>query len=301
MAQDTGVPRQHARESKSWSLALQSVLATIKRVWQKPEGKISIVLLAFFLFLCVAGDALAPYAPLKLNLREKFQSPSAQHWFGTDEVGRDVFSRVISGTKVSLTAAVVVIALAALVGIPLGLISGYRGGLADTIIMRITDIFLGLPAMLLALTVAAALGPGLLKAMIASSLVWWPGYARLARGQVLALKSLPIVESARAVGVPDHRILFHHILGNTISPFIIKFTMDIGYAILFVSGLGFLGLGAQAPTPEWGTMVSDGRVYIMDQWWYAAFPGLAISLSIICFNLLGDALEMALDPTLSRR
>ena len=216
-------------------------------------------------------------------------------------MGRDVLSRVMSGAKVSLIAAVVVIGLAALVGIPLGLISGYRGGNTDSVIMRVTDIFLGFPAMLLALAVAAALGSGLFKAMVASSLVWWPGYARLARGQVLALKALPLVESARAVGVPDRKVLFRHILGNMTSPLIIKFTMDIGYAILFVSGLGFLGLGAQAPIPEWGTMVADGRTYILNQWWCAGFPGMAITLAIVCFNLLGDALEVVLDPTLSRR
>jgi peptide/nickel transport system permease protein len=129
--------------------------------------------------------------------------------------------------------------------------------------------------------------------------VWWPGYARLARGQVLAVKELPYVEAARAIGVPDSQILFKHILVNTTSPFIIKFTMDIGYAIIFISGLGFLGLGAQPPTPEWGTMIADGRTYIMDQWWYATFPGLAISVAVTCFNFLGDALHYALDPTMT--
>ncbi|MGE5601741.1 MAG: ABC transporter permease [Nitrososphaerales archaeon] len=261
----------------------------------------SLILLAILVVLVIAGDALAPYPPLKLDLRVRFQPPSREHWFGTDEMGRDVLSRVMSGAKVSLIAAVIVIGLAALVGIPLGLISGYRGGKTDSVIMRVTDIFLGFPAMLLALAVAAALGSGLFKAMVASSLVWWPGYARLARGQVLALKALPLVESARAAGVPDRQVLFRHILGNMTSPLIIKFTMDIGYAILFVSGLGFLGLGAQAPIPEWGTMVADGRTYILNRWWCSGFPGMAITLAIVCFNLLGDALEVVLDPTLSRR
>lgn len=269
------------------------------RIWGKPEGKVGLCLLLVIVLLVVGEASLAPYSAIKINMRERFQPPSSAHWFGTDEVGRDVLSRVIVGARVSVTAAIIVIGLAALVGIPLGLISGYRRGWVDTVCMRITDIFLGFPALLLAIAVAAALGAGLNKAMVASALVWWPGYARLARGQVLALRELPFVESARAAGATDSAILFRHILGNTITPFVIKFTMDLGYAILFVSGLGFLGLGAQAPTPEWGTMIADGRTYSMDQWWYAAFPGLAISLAIICFNLLGDAFEVALDPTLS--
>jgi len=271
----------------------------LKRIWQTPEGKVGSILLVFILFFAATGTLTAPYDPIKVVMKERFQPPSTLHWFGTDEVGRDVLSRVIAGSRISLLAAVTVIGLAALVGIPLGLVAGFNGRLADTVIMRITDMFLGFPAMLLAIAVAAALGPGLFKGMIASALVWWPGYARLARGQVLAVKELAFVEAAYAVGVPSRQILFRHILVNTTSPFIIKFTMDIGYAIIFISSLGFLGLGAQPPTPEWGTMIADGRSYIMDQWWYAAFPGFAISLAVICFNFLGDALQYALDPTMT--
>jgi peptide/nickel transport system permease protein len=271
----------------------------VKRIWQTPEGKVGTILLIFILFFAITGTLTAPYNPVKVYIRERFEPPSSQHWFGTDEVGRDVLSRVIAGTRISLVAALTVIGLAALVGIPLGMVAGFSGRWTDMLIMRITDMFLGFPAMLLAIAVAAALGPGLFKGMIASALVWWPGYARLARGQVLAVKQLPYVEAARAVGVSDYQILFKHIFANTTTPFIIKFTMDIGYAIIFISGLGFLGLGAQPPTPEWGTMIADGRTYIMDQWWYATFPGLAISIAIICFNFLGDALQYAFDPTMT--
>ena len=274
------------------------VLDVLERIWQTPEGKLGSVLLVFILFFAVTGPLTAPYDPLKVSMKERFQPPNPAHWFGTDEVGRDVLSRVIAGARISLVAAVTVISLAALVGIPLGLIAGFNSSFADTTIMRITDMFLGFPAMLLAIAVAAALGPGLLKGMIASALVWWPGYARLARGQVLAVKEQPFVEAAYAVGVPSRQILFKHVLANTTSPFIIKFTMDIGFAIIFISSLGFLGLGAQPPTPEWGTMVADGRTYILDYWWYAAFPGIAISIAVICFNFLGDALQYALDPTM---
>jgi peptide/nickel transport system permease protein len=279
---------------------VEYALDIVGRVWQTPEGKIGALLLVFILFFAVTGTLTAPYDPLKVSMRDRFQPPNPAHWFGTDEVGRDILSRVIAGTRISLVAAVTVIGLAALVGIPLGLIAGFNSRFADTAIMRVTDMFLGFPAMLLAIAVAAALGPGLLKGMIASALVWWPGYARLARGQVLSVKKQPFVEAAYAVGVPDRQILFKHVLVNTTSPFIIKFTMDIGFAIIFISSLGFLGLGAQPPTPEWGTMIADGRTYILDHGWYAAFPGIAITVAVICFNFLGDALQYALDPTLRR-
>jgi peptide/nickel transport system permease protein len=293
-AQTSALPASKGRRRTNF------VPEILKRVWRTPEGKIGVVLFIILLFLAIAGPWITPYDPVKVVMKERFQAPNSAHWFGTDEVGRDVLSRVIDGTRITLLAALTVIALAAAVGIPLGMLAGFYGRWADTVIMRITDMFLGFPAMLLAIAVAGALGPGLTKGMIASALVWWPGYARLARGQVLSIKEFPFVEAARAVGVPDSKILFQHILANATSPFIIKFTMDIGYAIIFISGLGFLGLGAQPPQPEWGTMIADGRTYIMDQWWYAMFPGLAISGAVVCFNFLGDALQYALDPTLSR-
>lgn len=229
-------------------------------------------------------------------MKERLDPPTKEHWFGTDEVGRDILSRVIVGTRISLTSSAIVIGLAALIGIPLGLVAGYVGGTTDNIAMRLTDMFLGFPALLLAIAVAAALGPGLYKGMAASALVWWPGYARLARGQALVVKEQEFVEAARSIGASSTRILFRHVLGNTLNPLIIKITMDIGYAILFVSALGFLGLGAQPPTPEWGTMIADGRNYILESWWYVTFPGLAIAITVICFNFLGDALQVAIDP-----
>lgn len=279
---------------------LANIRSVLKRLWGTPEGKIGLVLIAFILFFAVAGDLVIPYDPIKVSMKERLEPPSREHWFGTDEVGRDVFSRVIAGTRISLVSALVVIGLAALIGIPLGMVAGYSGGALDNIIMRITDMFLGFPALLLAIAVAAALGPGLMKGMAASALVWWPGYARLARGQVLAVKEMLFVEAARAIGASNRRIVFKHILTNTTSPFVIKFTMDIGYAILFISGLGFLGLGAQPPTPEWGTQIADGRTYILQSWWYPAFPGIAIAIAVICFNFLGDALQYALDPTMTK-
>jgi peptide/nickel transport system permease protein len=277
-----------------------TILAILGRLWRTPEGKVGSVLFAFIAFFALTGDLVAPYDPIKVEMKERFQAPSADHWFGTDEVGRDVLSRVIAGTRISLSSALVVIGLAALVGIPLGMLAGYQGGPADSVIMRITDMFLGFPALLLAIAVAGALGPGLFKGMVASALVWWPGYARLARGQVLAIKEQLFVEAARSIGASHGRILFRHILVNTTGPFIIKFTMDIGYAILFISGLGFLGLGARPPTPEWGTQIADGRTYILQAWWYATFPGIAISIAVICFNFLGDAVQSALDPTMTK-
>jgi peptide/nickel transport system permease protein len=279
---------------------LANIRSALKRLWRAPEGKIGLVLFVFIVFFAVAGDLVIPYDPIKVSMKDRLEPPSREHWFGTDEVGRDVFSRVIAGTRISLVSALVVIGLAALIGIPLGMVAGYSGGALDNVIMRITDMFLGFPALLLAIAVAAALGPGLMKGMVASALVWWPGYARLARGQVLAVKGMLFVEAARAIGVSSRRIVFKHILTNTTSPLVIKFTMDIGYAILFISGLGFLGLGAQPPTPEWGTQIADGRTYILQAWWYPAFPGIAIAIAVICFNFLGDALQYALDPTMTK-
>ena len=175
--------------------------------------------------------------------------------------------------------------------IALGLVAGFSGGAADNIAMRLTDMFLGFPALLLAIAVAAALGPGLYKGMAASALVWWPGYARLARGQALAVKQLQFVEAARSTGVPTSRILFRHVLGNTVNPFIIKFTMDIGYAILFISGLGFLGLGAQPPTPEWGTMVADARQFIFANPAAVVWPAIAVASLAIGLNFFADGMR----------
>jgi peptide/nickel transport system permease protein len=231
-----------------------------------------------------------------VHVTDALQPPSWSHPFGTDDLGADVFSRVVFGARYSLAVGLAVVGLAALIGVPLGAISGFFGGWVNQVIMRITDIFLTIPGIVLALAIGAALGAGLLNATIALALVWWPGFCRLVQGQVLALKQQTFVDAARVVGTPERRIVFRHVLPNTMTPVLVKISMDIGFAILSAAGLSFIGVGAQPPTPEWGAMVSLGRLYMPDWWWVATFPGLAIFLAVFAFNMLGDGMRDALDP-----
>ena len=232
-----------------------------------------------------------------VNLDIKLEAPSAEHWFGTDEVGRDVFSRVVIGTQLTLQIALIIVGIANLIGVPLGLIAGYVGGVVQEVIMRVTDVFLGVPGLILAIAIVGALGPGIVNAMLALSLVWWPGYVRLVQAKTLSLKNENFVEAARSLGAGPLRIVFVHILPNCTSPIIVKASMDMGMAILGAAALGFLGLGAQPPEPEWGAMISDGRKYMPDWWWYSLYPGLAIFITVLGFNLLGDGLRDVLDPS----
>jgi peptide/nickel transport system permease protein len=258
---------------------------------------LAIVLL--FLLVAAVGPWIVPFpedARGAVHLERKLQAPGAVHWFGTDEVGNDVYTRVVLGARVSLQIGLIITALAALVGVPLGIVAGYLGGALGELIMRVTDLFLSVPALVLALAVVGALGPGILNAMLAVALVWWPGYVRLLQGKTLALKQETYVEAARAVGTGRLRIVFVHILPNCVSPIVVKASMDMGTAILTAASLGFIGLGAQPPYPEWGAMISYGRNYLPTWWWYSAFPGLAIYLTVLGFNLLGDGLRDVLDP-----
>jgi len=252
-----------------------------------------------FLLLAAFGPWIVPYpedATGSVNLDIKLQAPSAEHWFGTDEVGNDIYTRVVIGARVSLQIGLVVVGIASIIGIPLGIIAGLAGGWTREIIMRITDVFLSVPGLVLALAIVAALGPGILNAIVALALVWWPGYVRLIESKTLALKSEIFVDAARVVGAGWMRITFLHILPNCVSPIVVKASMDMGMAILAAASLGFIGLGAQPPFPEWGAMISIGRNYLPDFWWYSAFPGLAIYFTVLGFNLLGDGLRDILDP-----
>ena len=256
-------------------------------------------LVAAFLVLAAVGPFIVPYpddARGVVHLDQKLRPPSARHWFGTDEVGNDVYTQVILGARVSLKVGLIITVIAALIGVPLGVIAGYVGGVLGEAIMRVTDLFLSVPGLVLALAIVGALGPGILNAMIALSLVWWPGYVRLVQGKTLTLRSEVFVEAARAVGTGRLRIVFVHILPNCLSPIMVKASMDMGLAILAAASLGFIGLGAQPPTPEWGAMISHGRNYLPTWWWYSAFPGLFIYLTVLGFNLLGDGLRDILDP-----
>jgi peptide/nickel transport system permease protein len=229
---------------------------------------------------------------------ERFQPPGPRHWFGTDDVGRDMFSRVLYGAQISIVAAATVLAIALSIGVTVGATAGAGGRWTDNLIMRVTDIFLAFPSLVLAMAVSAALGRSLTASMIAVGLVVWAEYARLVRGLFLSLRENTYVVAARSIGATQPRIILRHLLPNAMSPILVRATMDVGYAILTTASLSFVGLGAQPPTPEWGAMVTAGRTYLLVQWWYATFPGLAIFVTVLGFVLLGDALRDWLDPGL---
>ena len=264
---------------------------------------IGLGILVFVVLVAVAAPYIVPFpddAAGDVHPRDRLLPPDGVHYFGTDNVGRDIYSRVLLGTGLALQVGVVIIFLATTIGVTIGGVAGYFGGWIDDLLMRITDIFLTVPALVLAIAVTAALGKGITNVMIGISLVWWPGFARLTRALVLALKEEPFVEAARGLGASHARILFRHILPNAISPIIVKMSTDFGFAILTAAALGFIGLGAQPPTPEWGAMINEGRDYFPDKWWVATFPGMAIFIVVFSWNLLGDGLRDVLDPR-SRR
>jgi peptide/nickel transport system permease protein len=242
---------------------------------------------------------LAPYPGDAATATHPFDTlapPSAAHLFGTDQVGRDILSRVIYGIRVSPIIAVAVIASSCVIGIPLGLLAGYFGGIVDEIIMRITDIFLAVPALLLALAFAIVLPPSSYSTMIAIGIAWWPWYARLVRGEAKSVTTRRYVENARILGLQRWRVMFRHVLPNSVTPVIVQASLDFGGIILTAASLSFLGLGAQDPTPDWGLMVTQGQGYFATQWWVVTFPGVAILITALAFNLLGDGIHERLDP-----
>lgn len=272
-------------------------MATTRRFLRaNPLNSAALVLLLALLVTAIFGGAFAPYDPIAPSYDSLLTGPSSAHLFGTDEVGRDVLSRVLAGTGVSLLVAAVVLSFGVIAGTAVGAVAGLFGGVVDEVIMRITDVFLAFPSFILAAAVSASLGPGLGTLMLSLSVVWWPWYARLARAQVLQVRSLDFVEAARALGVRTPRMLWRHILPNAVAPILVQLSLDVGYAILAASGLSFLGLGVQPPTAEWGTMIADAQNHLQDAWWMATFPGAALAISVFAFNLLGDGLRDFLDP-----
>lgn len=258
---------------------------------RSPLAVIGLTIVIVTIIVGLTSQWITPYDPIQINLDIKLQAPSAQHWFGTDDMGRDILSRVLSGTKVSLISALIIISVSMLVGTLVGVLAGYWGGWVDDILMRITDIFLAFPAFILAMAISATLGPSLQNALIAIATVWWPWYARLVRGQVMAIRNLQYVEAAHSIGAKPTQIIMRHILPNAFGPVFVQGTLDVGNTILLTASLSFIGLGAQPPTPEWGAMVSVGRLYFLSYWWVPTIPGLAILLCVIGFNLFGDALR----------
>lgn len=258
---------------------------------------IPILILLLVAVLVVFGDTLiVTHDPIEMNLPERLRPPSTAHYFGTDEFGRDLFSRVISGTKISIAAAAFVLVVSSTIGFFVGVIAGLQGGLADEVLMRITDLFMAFPSMILAIAITATLGASLQNTLIALSVVFWPWYARLVRAQVLALREREYVSAALCLGASKSRIIMRHLLPNLMPILITQLTLDVGYVILSTAGLSFLGLGAQPPTPEWGAMIMSARQYMRESWWYTTFPGLALVTTVIGFNLLGDGLRDYLDP-----
>ncbi len=268
-------------------------------VFRNPLSIVGLAIVLLFLLVALAGPWIVPYpedAAGATHLMSKLQAPDRGHWFGTDEVGRDIYSLVVLGTRLTLRISCIVVGVSILIGVPLGIVAGFWGGWLGELIMRVTDVFLAVPGLILAIAIVASLGPGITNAMIALSLVWWPGYVRLVHGKTLSLKTESFIEAARCVGSSRWRIAIGEILPNCASPILVKASMDMGLAILSAAGLGFIGIGAQPPTPEWGAMISAGRNYLPDRWWYASVPGAAIFLTVLGWNLLGDGLRDVLDP-----
>ncbi len=272
------------------------------RRWLRRYGLASFGAFVIVLWLLIAlfAPILAPYAPDIVQVTQRLRPPSAQHWLGTDSLGRDVFSRLLYGSRISLLTGFVVVLVAAAFGTLVGGIAAYARGKIEELIMRITDLVLCFPPIILALAIAAALGIGTTNTIIAMLVVWWPKFARLARSLVLVQRSQEYVEAAIVVGLSPARILLRHIIPNSVGPLVVLVTLDIGNAIITFAGLSFLGLGVVPPTPEWGSMVAEGRE-LVEQWWVAAFPGLAILTIVLGFNFLGDGIRDWLDPKSRRR
>jgi len=253
-------------------------------------------IIVFLLLVAAAAPLLATHNPYEQILPDRLLPPSTQHYFGTDSLGRDIYSRVVYGSRVTLTIALLVAAISTPLGLVIGVLAGYFGGVLDEILMRLSDIFLAFPKLILAIAFAAAMGPGVENAIVAISIANWPSYARLARAETLSVRNNDYIQVIRSMGASNLRIMVGHITPMCLSSIIVRLSLDMGTIILTAAGLGFLGLGAQPPVPEWGLMVSDGRQFLVDQWWVSTLPGFAILIVVMGFNLMGDGFRDILDP-----
>jgi peptide/nickel transport system permease protein len=281
------------------SQSLRTMRHVFRVILRDPLSLASTIVIVLFILMAIFAYQVAPYPAEgagKTNVDNTMLAPSSAHIFGADRLGRDMLSRVIMGARPALIVPIGVVFLAVLIGAPLGAIAGYKGGWIDEVIMRITDLFLAFPSLLLAMAITSALGRGLQNAAIALIVSWWPWYTRLVRGVTISLRQRYFVEAAKAVGVRDSVIILRHILPNTLSPILVQVTVDLGTVIIAMGGLAFLGLGTQPPYPDWGLMVSQGREFILKQWWISTFPGVAIFIVVLAFNLLGDTLRDIFDP-----
>lgn len=286
---------EHTKQKKRSQAA-----AVWRRLKKNKMAIVGLVILTLIIFLAIFADVLFDYETLvvKQSAALRLKPPSAEHWLGTDEVGRDILARIVHGARISLPVAFVTIAIATVVGGLLGAVAGYGSRRVDNIIMRIMDVFLAIPSILLSIALVAALGTSMTNMMLAISISNIPPFARIVRSAVLSIKNEEYIEAARAIGASDKRIILQHILPNCLAPIIVQATLSIAGSILAIASLSFIGLGISPPTPEWGSMLSTGRQYFRSAWWVCAFPGIAIMLTILSLNLLGDGLRDALDPKL---
>jgi peptide/nickel transport system permease protein len=268
----------------------------VVRALRQRGAMAGLAIIVVFLLVCVLAPWIVPYDPFDQDLSSALSAPGADHWLGADQYGRDILSRLISGTRYALTAIVAANGLALAVGGTLGLVAGFAGGRVDTLVMRLVDVMLAFPYLLLALIIVAALGPSFTNSIIAIGIIYTPQYARLMRGQVLAVQEADFVWAARSVGAGRLRVMLRHVLPNSMSPVLVMATLQAGSVVVETAGLSFLGLGAQPPSPDWGALLADGHAYFLSAWWIATFPGLAIFLVVVGFNLIGDALRDQLDP-----
>ena len=278
----------------------QEFLLTVRLLRQNPIAMAGVVILTTMMIMALCADFLTPFDPIRISLSERLQPPGLSHWFGTDEMGRDILSRVMFGARISLRIGFIVVLISGGIGSIIGAVAGYYGGRVDNIIMRLMDVILSFPSLVLAMALAAAMGPSLNTAIMAVAFVMIPKFARLIRGDALAVKEMQFISAARVSGAGNGWIILNHILPNCLNSVIVLATLTLGDTILIAASLSFIGLGAQPPTPEWGAMISVGRKFLMDQWWYATFPGLFILVTVIGFNILGDALRDIMDPRIRR-
>ena len=279
---------------------LSSFYRSLILIKQSPLTIAGIFIVGLVIIVGILAPVITPYPPMSANFDSMLKPPSKEHFFGTDHVGRDVLSRVIAGTRISVQIGLVVLAIVVSIGLVLGLTAGYWRGVIDTILMRITDVFLAFPSLVLAIALSVAIGGGMQSVMVAITVSWWPYYARLVRSLTVSQVEEEYIVAARAIGAGNWRIIVKHLLPNCLGPILVLASNDMGWVILTAAGLGFIGVGVQPPVPEWGAMISSGRTYILDQWWVATFPGLAILITVLGYSLLGDGLRDIFDPHIRR-
>ncbi len=277
---------------------------TLRRIGRQlahdPMALAGLIIVVLVILTCIFAPWIATHDPTKINVRAKFTPPNREYLFGTDETGRDLFSRMVYGARLSIVTGLIILGSTIVIGATLGSIAGYVGGKVDAIIMRVADFFIAFPFLILAMMIAFTLGASTQNAVYAVILVFWPSYARLVRNQVISIRHREFVDAARVAGASNARIIWRHVLPQTRSSLIIQFSLDLGFAIIAIATLGFIGLGAQPPTPEWGTIIAQSRSYALDKWWYGLLPGLVVTITVIGFNLVGDFVQEYAESTTLR-